>query len=41
MKTGDIKKVFCEELDEVVQSIPQSEKLFMGGDFKGQIKRED
>ena len=33
----DIKKVFWEELEEVLQSIPRHEKLFMGGDFNGHI----
>ena len=33
----DIKKVFWEELEEVLQSIPRHEKLFLGGDFNGHI----
>ena len=35
--TDDIKKVFWEELEEALQSIPQHEKLFLGGDFNGHI----
>ena len=35
--SDDIKKVFWEELEEVLQSIPQHEKLFLGGDFNGHI----
>ena len=35
--TDDIKKVFWEELEDVLQSIPQHEKLFVGGDFNGHI----
>ena len=35
--TEDIKKVFWEELEEVLQSIPRHEKLFLGGDFNGHI----
>jgi len=37
----DIKRLFWEELDEVLQSIPQMEKLFIGGDFNGHIRRRD
>ena len=33
----DIKKVFGEELEEVLQSIPRHEILFLGGDFNGHI----
>ena len=33
----DIKKVFWEELEEVLQSVPRHEKLFLGGDFNGHI----
>jgi len=33
----DIKKLFWEDLDLVIQDIPQSEKLFIGGDFNGHI----
>ena len=28
--TNNTKKVFWEELEEVLQSVPQNEKLFMG-----------
>ena len=35
-----IKRLFWEELDEVIQSIPQSKKLFIGGDFNGHIGRK-
>ena len=38
---GDnIKRLFWEDLDEVIQSIPQTEKLLIGGDFNGHIGRE-
>jgi len=33
----DIKKLFWEDLDMVIQNIPQSEKLFIGDDFNGHI----
>ena len=33
----DIKKVFWEELEEVMQSVPQNEKLCLGEDFNGHI----
>jgi len=33
----DIKKVFWEELEEMMQSVPQNEKLCLGGDFNGHI----
>ena len=33
----EIKRLFWEELDEVVQSIPQNEDLLIGGDFNGHI----
>jgi len=33
----DIKKVFWEELEEVMRSVPQNEKLYLGGDFNGHI----
>jgi len=36
--TDDIKKVFWEELEEVLQSIPQHEKIFLRGDFNGHIR---
>jgi len=35
--SDDIKKVFWEELKEVVQGILGHEKLFLGGDFNGHI----
>jgi len=35
----DIKKVFWEELDNVVQRVPQNEKLFLGGGFNGILDR--
>jgi len=35
--TDDIKRIFWEELEEVVQSVPQSEKVLLGGDFNGHI----
>jgi len=35
--TDDIKKVFWKELEQVLQSIPRHEKLFLGGDFNGYI----
>ena len=33
----DIKKQFWENLDMVIQDVPRSEKLFVGGDFNGHI----
>jgi len=33
----DIKKFFWEELEDVVLSVPQNEKLIMEGDFNGHI----
>ncbi|XP_019266632.1 PREDICTED: craniofacial development protein 2-like [Nicotiana attenuata] len=33
----EIKRRFWEGLDEIVHSIPPSERLFMGGDFNGHI----
>jgi len=33
----DIKKLFWEDLDLVIQDVPRSEKLFIGGDFNGHI----
>nr|XP_016511796.1 PREDICTED: craniofacial development protein 2-like [Nicotiana tabacum] len=33
----DIKRQFWEGLDEIVRSIPPSERLFIGGDFNGHI----
>ena len=33
----DIKRRFWEGLDEIVRSIPPSERLFIGGDFNGHI----
>ena len=33
----DIKKLFWEDLDMVIQDVPRSEKLFIGGDFHGHI----
>ena len=35
----DIKRIFWEDLDEVIQSIPQTEKLLIRGDFNGYIGR--
>jgi len=35
----DVKRLFWEDLDGVIQSIPQTEKLFIGGDFNGHIGR--
>ena len=29
--------MFWEELEEVLQSVPRHEKLFLGGDFNGHI----
>ncbi|XP_055822713.1 uncharacterized protein LOC129891389 [Solanum dulcamara] len=34
---NEVKKLFWEELDEVVRGIPNSEKIFIGGDFNGHI----
>jgi len=33
----DIKKAFWEVLEEVIQGVPQNEKIFIGGDFNGHI----
>uniref|UniRef100_A0A1S4CHQ0 Craniofacial development protein 2-like n=1 Tax=Nicotiana tabacum TaxID=4097 RepID=A0A1S4CHQ0_TOBAC len=33
----DIKRQFWERLDEIVRSIPTSERLFIRGDFNGHI----
>nr|XP_016504342.1 PREDICTED: uncharacterized protein LOC107822327 [Nicotiana tabacum] len=33
----EVKRRFCEELDEIVRSIPPVERLFIGGDFNGHI----
>jgi len=33
----DIKRLFWEELDEAIQSIPETEKLLVEGDFNGHI----
>ena len=33
----EIKRKFWEELKEVIQSMPQTERLFLGGDFNGYI----
>ncbi|XP_059277895.1 uncharacterized protein LOC132032123 [Lycium ferocissimum] len=33
----EVKRRFWEDLDEVVASIPLTEKLFIGGDFNGHI----
>ncbi|XP_055833574.1 uncharacterized protein LOC129902375 [Solanum dulcamara] len=34
----EIIRLFWEDLDEVVVSIPPTEKLFIGGDFNGHIR---
>ena len=33
----DIKKLFWEDLDIVIQDVPRSETLFIGGDFNSHI----
>ena len=33
----EVKKLFWEDLDEVVRGIPDTEKIFIGGDFNGHI----
>ncbi|XP_019263366.1 PREDICTED: craniofacial development protein 2-like [Nicotiana attenuata] len=35
----EVKRRFWESLDEVVRSIPPTERLFIGGDFNGHIGR--
>jgi len=35
----DDKRLFWDDLDEVIQSIPKNEKLLIGGDFNGHIGR--
>ncbi|XP_070010962.1 uncharacterized protein [Nicotiana sylvestris] len=37
----EIKKQFWEDLDEMVRSMPHTEKLFIGGDFNGHIGASD
>ena len=34
----DIKRVFWADLEEVLQGIPQHEKLFLRGDFNGHLR---
>ncbi|XP_049410602.1 uncharacterized protein LOC125873792 [Solanum stenotomum] len=34
---GEAKKLFYKDLDEVVRGIPNTEKIFIGGDFNGHI----
>ena len=34
------EKLFWEDLDKVIQEVPRSEKLFIGGDFNGHIGTE-
>jgi len=36
----DMKKLFWEDLDMVIQDVPRSEKLFIGGDFNSHIGME-
>ena len=36
----ETKKLFWEDLDELTQEVPQSKKLFIGGDFNGHIGAE-
>ena len=36
----ETKKLFWEDLDEVIQEVPRSEKLFIEGDFNGHIGAE-
>ena len=33
----EVKRRFWEGLDEIVRSIPTTERLFIGGDFNGHI----
>ncbi|XP_019242262.1 PREDICTED: craniofacial development protein 2-like [Nicotiana attenuata] len=33
----EVKRRFWEDLDEIVRSIPPTERLFIGGDFNGHI----
>nr|XP_009767134.1 PREDICTED: uncharacterized protein LOC104218356 [Nicotiana sylvestris] len=33
----EVKRQFCEDLEEMVRGIPHTEKLFIGGDFNGYI----
>ena len=35
--TDETKREFWDELEEVIQSVPQTERLFLGGDFNGHI----
>ncbi|XP_070039706.1 uncharacterized protein [Nicotiana tomentosiformis] len=34
----EVKRRFCEGLDEIVRQVPPAEKLFIGGDFNGHIR---
>jgi len=36
----DIKRLFWANFDEVIQSIPQTEQLLIGGNFNGHIGRK-
>jgi len=36
----ETKKLFWEDLDEVIQEVHRNEKLFIGGDFNGHIGAE-
>lgn len=33
----EVKRCFWEDLDEVVHGIPQTENIFIGGDFNGHV----
>ncbi|XP_047263676.1 uncharacterized protein LOC124896196 [Capsicum annuum] len=35
---GEVKAIFWETLDEVVRSVPSSDKIVIAGDFNGHIR---
>jgi len=35
--SDEIKREFWDELEDVIQSVPQTERLVVGGDFNGHI----
>jgi exonuclease III len=35
--SDDVKRRFCEDLEDMVRGVPSSEKLFIGGDLNGHV----
>jgi hypothetical protein len=35
--SDDVKRRFCEDLEDIVRGVPSSEKLFIGGDLNGHV----